>query len=91
MKVSIDDKIKVLGLPDLCNIHDDVMVRNYDFDFDKLLYEKLHTRFCKFTMVNIAVKFYTCRAELYMYRKIPIMYKNVKYLYTTFAQIRKSD
>ena len=32
---SIDDKIKLLGLPYLCNIHDDVMVRNYDFDFDK--------------------------------------------------------
>ena len=24
-----------------------VMVRNYDFDFDKLLYEKLHTRVVK--------------------------------------------
>ena len=37
---SIDDKIKLLGLPDLCNIHDNVMVRNL-FDFDKLLYENL--------------------------------------------------
>ena len=65
---TIDEKIKLLGLPDLCNIHDDVMVRNYDFDFDKLLYEKLHTRFCKFTLnVSKYSSNYACRAELGRY------------------------
>ena len=39
---------------------------NYDFDFDKLLYEKLHTRFCKFTL-NVSKYNYACRAELGRY------------------------
>ena len=70
---TIDEKIKLLGLPDLCNIHDDVMVRNYDFDFDKLLYEKLHTRFCKITLnVSKYSSNYACRAELGRY---PLCYK----------------
>ena len=70
---SIDDKIKLLGLQNLCNIYDDVMVRNYDFDFDKLLYEKLHTRFCKFTMnVSKYSSNSACRAELGRY---PLCYK----------------
>ena len=65
---SINDKMKLLGLPDLCNILDDVMVRNSDFDFDKLLYEKLHKRFCKFTLnVSKYRSNYACRAELGRY------------------------
>ena len=70
---SIEDKMKLLRLQDLSSIHEDVAVRNYDIDCDKLMYEKLHTRYCKFTL-NVS-KFssnYACRAELGRY---PLCFK----------------
>ena len=68
-----DEKIKLIGMNDLSNIHRNASLRNYDTETDKQPYEKLHTKFCKYALgVSKFSSNHACRAEL---GRFPICFK----------------
>ena len=68
-----DEKIKLIGMNDLSNIHYNASLRNYDTETDKQPYKKLHTKFCKNALgVSKCSSNHACRAEL---GRFPICFK----------------
>ena len=70
---NIDEKIKMFHDVDIKTIHPDVHVRNYDIKYNSFLYEKTHSKFCKFVL-NVSKYSSTsaCMAEMGRY---PLSFK----------------
>ena len=70
---NIDEKIKMFHDVDIKTIHPDVHVRNYDIKYNSLLYEKTHSKYCKFAL-NVPKYSSTsaCMAEMGRY---PLSFK----------------